>query len=277
MYIANAAVENSRVLDFRPIAYEFQYGTRGLNIKQPIIVTVFQETGHWCALISSGTGVPYEKTKRSESGYLSDLGERKYGDWLVLWEASNPSDEEPCGGRIYMPVQERAGEETELTIYGAEVYELLEGQGLTYTPVTMRIGFSVEDVSVASVPEQLLSVGYPISGAAAFVDTGQRWYRYGWEKGPALNALQAVWKCEEQPPSEKELLESWDRYLEEHWDELVAKYKGKYVAIYEGTVYDSDADLAALAERVYSTLGYRPIFMPYIGKRKSVAEFLSPA
>jgi len=77
-------------------------------------------------------------------------------------------------------------------------------------------------------------------------------------------------------PSEDELLDSWEKYLEEHWDELVAQYKGKYVAIWNNDVYDSDEDLAALAKRVYAALGYRPIFMPYIGKQRMVAEFLSP-
>lgn len=274
MYIVNAAVENiGRVLDPGPIAYGFQCGTRGLNINQAGIVSGFQETGHWCTLVSGGTGILYKTTKYSEGVYLSDSGERKYGDWLVLWQAPKPLEEEPCGGRFYMSVQERGEEEAELTIYGAEEYELLEKHGVTYMLGTMRIGVSVGDVSVASVAGQLLSVGHPISGATAFVDIGQRWY---WKGSPALNPLQVVWEREEQAPSEKELLESWDRYLEEHWDELEAKYKEKYVAIWEGTVYDSDADLAALAERVYSTLGYRPIFMPYIGKRRSVAEFFSP-
>lgn len=78
-------------------------------------------------------------------------------------------------------------------------------------------------------------------------------------------------------PSEDELLDSWEKYLEEHWDELVAQYKGKYVAIWSNDVYDSDEDLGALAKRVYAALGYRPIFMPYIGKQRMVAEFLSPA
>jgi len=78
-------------------------------------------------------------------------------------------------------------------------------------------------------------------------------------------------------PSEDELLNSWERYFKEHWEELVAQHKGKYVAIWDNAVYDSDEDLAALAERVYAALGYRPIFMPYIGRRISVAEFLSPA
>lgn len=77
-------------------------------------------------------------------------------------------------------------------------------------------------------------------------------------------------------PSEDELLDSWEKYLKEHWDDLVARYKGKYVAIWNSDVYDNDEDLAALADRVYATLGYRPIFMPYIGKQRRVAEFLSP-
>lgn len=77
-------------------------------------------------------------------------------------------------------------------------------------------------------------------------------------------------------PSEDELLDSWEKYLEEHWDELVAQHKGVYVAIWNGEVYASDEDLAALADRVYADLGYRPIFMPYIGKQRMVAEFLSP-
>ena len=91
-----------------------------------------------------------------------------------------------------------------------------------------------------------------------------------------------VWERKEEIPavsterSEKELLDSWERYLEEHWDELSAKYKGRYIAIWEDTVYDSDKDLVALAERVYAALGYRPIFMPHIGKQKSVAQFFSP-
>ena len=77
-------------------------------------------------------------------------------------------------------------------------------------------------------------------------------------------------------PSEDELLDSWEKYLEEHWDDLVVKHKGEYVAIWNGEVYDHGKDLAALADRVYATLGYRPIFMPYIGKQRKVAEFLSP-
>jgi hypothetical protein len=274
--IADDAVANNRILDHGPIVYEFQCANRGLNINQPLEVTFFQEIRHGCTFSLSGTGIPYERTKHSGSIYLSDLGEIKYGDSLVLWQASRSSDEEPGGGRFYMPIQGIREAETELTISGADMYESLEEQGLIGTSGTMRIGFTVDDESVVYASEQLSSLSYPISDATAFIDIGQRWHCYGWKGAAVLNPLQIVWESEEPPPSEKELVESWDRYLEEHRAELEAKYKGKYVAIYEDTVYDSDIDLAALAKRVYSTLGYRQIFMPYIGKHKSVAEFLSP-
>ena len=52
-------------------------------------------------------------------------------------------------------------------------------------------------------------------------------------------------------PSEEELLDSWDRYLEEHWDELVARYKGKYVAIWKGNVYDSDEACSGFFQPAY--------------------------
>ncbi len=83
---------------------------------------------------------------------------------------------------------------------------------------------------------------------------------------------------EEQPQSlEASLLESWGNYLDEHWDELRQKYEGKYIAIWEGSVFDSDFDIGKLAQRVYSELGYRPIFMPFIGKNKiQTYELTSP-
>lgn len=77
-------------------------------------------------------------------------------------------------------------------------------------------------------------------------------------------------------PSEQDLLHSWDQYLHEHWHELATKFMGKYVAIWDDAVFDSDENLGALAERVYTALGYRPIFMPYIGEKEQVYEFISP-
>lgn len=105
---------------------------------------------------------------------------------------------------------------------------------------------------------------------------------YTWQLMSTANPLAVIWQRKEDvsavphEPSEEELLDSWNRYLEEHRDELVAQYKGKYVAIWKDAVYDSDEDLAALAERVYTALGYRRIFMPHIGEQRRVAEFLSP-
>jgi len=75
--------------------------------------------------------------------------------------------------------------------------------------------------------------------------------------------------------TEDELLLSWEQYWEKHKDELFAKYKGKYVAICNDEVYDSDEDLTALAQRVYEALGYRPIFMPYVGEEKQIYYFHS--
>lgn len=118
--------------------------------------------------------------------------------------------------------------------------------------------------------------------SGVFLDTTCRHLFRWYEIGSTANSLKVTWQQEEDvsaithEPSEDELLDSWDRYLAEHWDELVAQYKGKYVAIWKGTVYDSDEDLPTLAERVYAALGYRPIFMPYIGEKEQVYEFTSP-
>jgi hypothetical protein len=39
------------------------------------------------------------------------------------------------------------------------------------------------------------------------------------------------------------------------------EYAGKYVAVLGGNVIDSDANLLSLAQRVYRTHGYQPIYM----------------
>ncbi|MBI2906980.1 MAG: hypothetical protein HYX92_04925 [Chloroflexi bacterium] len=75
--------------------------------------------------------------------------------------------------------------------------------------------------------------------------------------------------------TEKELLDSWAKYLDEHRDELLRRFKGKYVATLDGQVVDSDPDLSSLAEHAYATHGYRPIFMPHIGDEPQVLEFTS--
>ncbi len=133
-------------------------------------------------------------------------------------------------------------------------------------------------------PPRVLEVGeYSVNGATAIADITQMRFLqyYAWKGSPTSTSLEVIWERKEEIPavstkfSEKELLDSWDRYLEEHWDELAAEYKRKYVAIWEDAVYDSDEDLAALAERVYAALGYQAIFMPYISEKQQVHEFIS--
>lgn len=139
------------------------------------------------------------------------------------------------------------------------------------------------DVVIWPGPPRLLDLKeQSTSVSAVFVDTRRcllHWYMR--EMGSIANPLDVIWRQDEdisavpREPSEGELLNSWNRYLEEHRAELVAEYKGKYVAIWKDSVYDSDEDLAALAERVYTALGYRPIFMPYIADKEQIYEFIS--
>ena len=126
MYIGNAAVDKiDKVLDPEPITYRFQCETSRLNINQARIVSSFQETGQGCALVLGGIGILYETAKYGVGVYLSDLREREYGDWIVLWQAPRPLEEEPCSGRLYMSTQEGGEEKAGLTIYGAEVHGFL--------------------------------------------------------------------------------------------------------------------------------------------------------
>ena len=48
--------------------------------------------------------------------------------------------------------------------------------------------------------------------------------------------------------------------------ELERKYGGSYVAIVDRTVVDHDADFDALARRVFTKFGARPICMPRVGR-----------
>ncbi len=282
MYSANSTVEYiDRIIDQMLTAYGFQCETIGFSISQAKIASVFQEEECQDISVSDGTSVLCGTTKYGEGIYLSDLGAKKSGGWIVLWQAAKPLEEEICSRRFYMLSQERE-EEAELTIYGVEEYKLWGGQWEAYIAGAMRFDINVGDVWATSEAGQLLRGTYPASELTVFLDISHKWEYLTLEGGPALNRLQVGGGIEEQALpvsielSEKELLDFWDRYLEEHWDELEDKYKGKYVAIWQDTVYDSDIDLAALAERVYSTLGYHPIFMPYIGKHRGVADFLSP-
>ena len=105
---------------------------------------------------------------------------------------------------------------------------------------------------------------------------------YTWEMVSSAHKLNVIRQPEEdlaatvRRPSEEELLDKWDKYLHKHWHELISLFPGRYVAIWNDAVFDSDEDLAALAERVYAALGYQPIFMPYISEKEQLYGFIPP-
>lgn len=74
--------------------------------------------------------------------------------------------------------------------------------------------------------------------------------------------------------SKEALIQTWEHFLKEHYSKLRKIYKDMYVAILNDQVIDSDINRVTLAERVYSKYGYKPIFMPFIGKEK-VLEMMS--
>jgi len=66
------------------------------------------------------------------------------------------------------------------------------------------------------------------------------------------------------------------RWYARHRTNLLRRYKDKYVAIDRGRVIDSDADFGALAERVFSRLGFRSVFMPRVSRTSSLVRVRSP-
>jgi hypothetical protein len=55
-------------------------------------------------------------------------------------------------------------------------------------------------------------------------------------------------------------------YFEKHLDELLGKHLNQYVAIWQNKVVDYDDDKIKLARRVYSALGYVPIYIQKVTK-----------
>ncbi len=66
------------------------------------------------------------------------------------------------------------------------------------------------------------------------------------------------------------------KFIEENREALQAAYTDRYIAVLGASVLDSDPDFSALAERVFRQVGYRPIFMPFIGKSERVYRVRSP-
>lgn len=65
-------------------------------------------------------------------------------------------------------------------------------------------------------------------------------------------------------------------WYEEHKEELLERYPGRYVAIKNQRIIDQDADFGALARRVFSAAGPRPVLMPRCVADERVIEIPSP-
>jgi len=55
-------------------------------------------------------------------------------------------------------------------------------------------------------------------------------------------------------------------YFEKNLEELLAKHLNQYVAIWQDRVIDFDDDNIKLARRVYSSIGYLPIYIQKVTK-----------
>jgi hypothetical protein len=58
--------------------------------------------------------------------------------------------------------------------------------------------------------------------------------------------------------------------------ELLKTHKGQFVALLNNQVVDADAEIGALASRVYARFGYRPIYMQKVTEQPRVARISSP-
>ena len=65
-------------------------------------------------------------------------------------------------------------------------------------------------------------------------------------------------------------------FFEEHRAELLRKYKNKFVAICDGRVVDFDEDEIRLAKRVYTQIGFLPIYIQKVVKERQKVRIPSP-
>jgi hypothetical protein len=65
-------------------------------------------------------------------------------------------------------------------------------------------------------------------------------------------------------------------WYEQNKDKLLRRYSGQYLAILDQHVIDHDVDFGALANRVFSRVGVRPILMPKCLPADRVVRLPSP-
>lgn len=65
-------------------------------------------------------------------------------------------------------------------------------------------------------------------------------------------------------------------WFEENRQRLLETYPGEYVAIVDREVFDHDVDSGALAERVFTKLDRRHVFMPHCVEHEEPVHLRSP-
>jgi hypothetical protein len=75
--------------------------------------------------------------------------------------------------------------------------------------------------------------------------------------------------------ADDDLAEAIDWYAQNR-ARLLRRYRGEYLAILGDRMLDHDEDFAALAERVFRTIGERPVYMPKVGAEEELVRVRSP-
>ena len=75
---------------------------------------------------------------------------------------------------------------------------------------------------------------------------------------------------------DSEALRDAMRWYEKNRPRLLSRHRGEYIAIVERRVIDHDRDFEALADRVFTRLGLRSVFMPRVEAGEPRARVRSP-
>lgn len=78
---------------------------------------------------------------------------------------------------------------------------------------------------------------------------------------------------------QRDRLEAFQReksYVRRNRERLIEEFEGRFIAVMGDSLVDNDEDFSALAERVFSKFGYKPIFMPLIRRDGRVYRIPGP-
>ncbi len=135
---------------------------------------------------------------------------------------------------------------------------------ITLKEAQAAYSLSIETSQLIQGPIVLEHEGKPIAVLISLADY-QKFVK--WQEHEQARAWQ-----EEQERLLQEEIAAFERIK----PELLKTHKGKQVAILNGQLVDSDEDKRALARRVYSKYGYRPILMVEVRETPRVYTIDSP-